>query len=94
VLKHGDINPLAVWGLRALDHLPPHFVPIHFGSAVAEKQISDWIWENLDGRFYIGDRYYVSEDGKIELNKCVAFEVPGEASLFALMLDQINTYRW
>lgn len=90
VLKYGECNPLAVFGLRELEHLPPHFIPVTFDIRTTDKTITDWIWANLDGRFYFGDRYYKTDTGSVTFSKCAAFEIPGEASMFALILDTIN----
>jgi hypothetical protein len=91
MIKFGDINPLNVFGLRQLDHCPPHFEQVKFELAVGEKRITDWIYENLSGRFWIGDSPYTN--GKnVAVQKCVAFEDGGEASYFALTLDQINKW--
>jgi hypothetical protein len=88
MLKYKEANPLAVFGLRELEHCPPHFIRVEFDCRVAEKHITDWIWANLTGRFWVGDWYSKSE--QVSLSKCAAFEIPGEASMFALVLDQIN----
>jgi hypothetical protein len=90
-LKYGEVNPLAVFGLRRVSHLPPHFEPIHFDLKASDKVILDWIWENLDGRFYYGD-YYLPKDGtsNLTMQKVIAFEEKSEASYFGLMLTQIN----
>jgi hypothetical protein len=90
MLKHNEVNPLAVFGLRKMDHCPPHFTAIKFSLRTNEKTISDWIWENLDGRFYLGDDYSQTESGSISMEKVAAFEQPGEASYFTLILDTIN----
>lgn len=90
MLKHNEVNPLSVFGLRRMEHCPPHFSPVRFDIRVNEKQITDWIWENLDGRFYVGDHYSESGNGNFISQKMVAFEEPGEASYFALVLDTIN----
>ena len=90
MLKHNEANPLAVFGLRELDHCPPHFSRVEFELKTDEKSISDWIWTNLGGRFWYGDWYYKDSDGNVNFQRCAAFEVPGEASMFALILDQIN----
>ena len=90
MLKHNEANPLAVFGLRKLDHCPPHFSRVEFELKSDEKSISDWIWTNLDGRFWYDDWYYKDGDGNVGFQKCAAFEIPGEASMFALVLDQIN----
>lgn len=89
MLKYGEVNPLAVFGLRRVEHCPPHFTKVEFDLRTMEKTIADWIWANLSGRFYYGDMYYI--DGtSVAFHKCAAFEIPGEASMFGLILDQIN----
>jgi hypothetical protein len=90
MLKHNEANPLAVFGLRRVDHCPPHFTKVMFDSYTIEKVITDWIYENLSGRFFFGDWYNEDENGKNGMVRCVAFEEPGEASYFTLILDTIN----
>ena len=90
MLKHGEVNPLAVFGLRQLEHCPPHFTRVDFDLKTTEKSISDWIWANLEGRFWYGDWYYKTKNGQVEFSRSVAFEIASEASMFALLLDQIN----
>lgn len=92
MLKHGEINPLNVFGLRRLDHCPPHFERVAFDIKSNEKKISDWIHENLTGRFWFGDVYQDGQSDKTSMCKCAAFEERSEASYFALCLDQINTF--
>lgn len=85
MLRLGEVNPLNVHGLRQLTWLPPHFERVQFVSYITDKTISDWIYENLEGRYAIGhvdtlgDRYTQ-----------VAFEIPGEATYFSLHLTQLN----
>jgi len=88
MLKHGEINPLNVSGLRELGHCPPHFCRVTFDIATREKNIKDWVYENLQGRFWAGQVY----DEGATLRYCVAFEINSEASYFSLFLDQFNTY--
>lgn len=93
MLKHGEINPLDVFGLRQLDHCPPHFEIVEFSLRTSIKSITDWIYENLSGRFYIGDYFTIAENsqvGKKEMTKIVAFELHEEASYFGLFLPSIN----
>ena len=92
MLKHRDPNPLNVHQLRRVDNCPPHFVKVEFSLATVEKNITDWIWENLEGRFYYGDYYTEKSNGALDIQKVAAFEVAGEATLFALILDTINQY--
>jgi hypothetical protein len=90
MLKYGEVNPLAVFGLRELEHCPPHFTTVDFQLRCNIKNISDWIWANLSGRFWIGDYFYKDENNLVQTTRRAAFESPGEASMFALILDQIN----
>jgi|LakMenEpi03Aug12_release.lakeMendotaPanAssembly.Ray.scaffolds.fasta_scaffold78338_6 hypothetical protein len=89
MLKYGEINPLNVFGLRRMDHCPPHFEKVHFDLRTSEKHITDWIYEHLIGRFWFGDFY----DDKNTLCKCAAFETKSEASYFMLMIDSFNVYQ-
>jgi hypothetical protein len=94
MLKYNEVNPLAVFGLRELNHCPPHFTRVDFDLKANQKVISDWIWANFSGRFYYGDHYYNDSENNVVLQKSAAFELPGEASMFALMLDQINKHSY
>ncbi len=90
MLRDGEANPLTVHGLREMGHCPPHFIPVYVDLRITEKNIRDWIWENLEGRFYLGDHFYQTDNGSIAMTTCAAFEIPGEASMFTLCLDQIQ----
>lgn len=92
MLKHNDINPLNVFGLRELSHCPPHFCRVTFDLASTERRIKDWIYENLSGRFWIGDVYHSTDTGNTVMQKCVAFELHSEASYFGLFLDKFNSW--
>ena len=89
MLKHGEVNLLNVFGLRKLDHCPPHFEQVTFWPNVNEKHVSDWIYENLAGRFYVGYRD-IQGERSLERHMVAAFEQPSEASYFSLLLPQIN----
>lgn len=94
MLKIGEPNPLNIFGLRQLTHCPPHFVPVSFQLDTTSKAITDWIYENLEGRFYMGTLTTKDSNNKMFLQNVVAFESPGEASYFSLFLDQINKPKW
>jgi hypothetical protein len=89
MLKHNEVNPLAVFGLRRVEHCPPHFTQVLFDTYTTEKVFTDWIHSHLTGRFYYGD-WYTNENNKNSMTRCAAFEEPGEASYFSLILDTIN----
>ena len=56
-----DINPLNVFGLRRVEHRPPHFETLTFDLRTVEKNITDWVFENLHGRFYFGDHIALND---------------------------------
>jgi hypothetical protein len=89
MLKHNEVNPLSVFGLRRVEHCPPHFTTFLFDSYVSEKVISDYIYEHLTGRFYLGDCFN-EVDGTKTSQKMAAFELASEASYFSLVLNTIN----
>jgi hypothetical protein len=64
-----------------------------FEPYATEKQITDWLYENLEGRFYVGNIDIARTPGgkPIDRNLLVAFELPAEASYFSLILPTINT---
>lgn len=95
MLRDGVINPLNVHDMRQLDWCPPHFEKITFLPHTSEKEISDWIYENLAGRFYMGYDNIKStgwphaESTGYERYVLVGFEIPNEASFFSLNLNTI-----
>ena len=92
MLKYNEPNPLNIHGLRQLAHKPPQFTPVFFDVYTSVQNIENWIWENLEGRFFLNDYHKVDEqDLKIHLVKCAAFELPAEASYFSLMLNTFNS---
>ena len=93
-LKHNEVNPLEVNGMRQVEFCPSHFERVIFELMTDAKNITDWIYENTDGRFYIGSAVKPpsSDSEKAKFAYCVAFEVHAEASYFAIMLPSINTY--
>jgi hypothetical protein len=64
-----------------------------FEPYATEKQITYWLYENLEGRFYVGNIDVARTPGgkPIDRNLLVAFELPAEASYFSLILPTINT---
>ena len=86
MLKHGIINPLNALEIRRLDFCPPHFTPVTLDGLYCDiKDIDDWIYINLEGRYSISS-ISVANQQQIE----VGFENPAEASMFGLVINQIN----
>jgi hypothetical protein len=69
---------------------------VDFDLAAKEKTIRDWIWEHLQGRFYFGDTYGITDPMTGQpmsyLKKRAAFEIHSEASYFAMVLTDLNKF--
>lgn len=89
MIKNGEPNPLNIFNLRRLEYCAPHLEKVHFECRVHDKILLDWIYENLESRFYYNDDI-VLENGAMVVKKCVAFENPSDATYFCLVLDTIN----
>ena len=110
MLRDGNPNPLGVFNQRQIEGAcPPHFTQVTFDLYLHQthKEFSDWIWENLEGRFWLGDVYVTGTDhtmengtppntivknwsAEVHMYACGAFEMPGEATMFAMCRDQIS----
>jgi hypothetical protein len=66
---------------------------VDFNLSCSPKRITDWIYENLSGRFYFGE-YTSNTPGSEQIAICkrAAFEIHSEASYFALVLPDINKF--
>ena len=79
-------------GLRRVEHRPPHFAVVQFDMMTSDKYITDWIWENLEGRFYLGNEFVdpgTQSDARVT-KSVAAFEIAAEASYFSLVLNTFN----
>ncbi len=98
MIKHSEINPLNVFGLRRVSHCPPHFEEVLFDLYVHEKYLTDWIYENLAGRFYMGQRTVFRQPNEADkltfIQTVAAFENASEATYFSMFLPQLNVSAW
>ena len=78
------INPINIFD-RQLDILPPHFVNMVIEQTHDNhlEQIRSWIYQNCSGRFTITKDVKLDGD-KLATVNLVAFEEPGDLTLFAL----------
>ena len=85
-----DVNPLNVHNLREVEHCPPHFtgfaLPTH-GFEIT--QVKQWIYENLDGRFYLD----VART-EMQWNLKMFFEIPQEAGMAMLVIPDKVKNEW
>jgi hypothetical protein len=89
-LKNGKPNPLNLLGLRRVDFPARHF---HYTSLnqyypIKNGQIDDWIYHNLNGRFYIGASLDLDNNTIIYTTK-IGFEEEKELSFFLLSYSDL-----
>lgn len=86
MMKEFVINPLDVLEERRLNFLPPHLEGLSIGHNniyYRSEQISQWIIENLKGKYFLGSVVKL-EDNRLVTHQIVAFEDVRESTIFFL----------
>lgn len=85
-LKHGKPNPLNLLDLRRV-----RFPARHFHYTVLSKfnpnrsmNMDDWIYQNLNGRYYVGQTVILDATNTITYVTKIGFEEEKELSFFLL----------
>ena len=85
-LKHGKPNPLNLLDLRRV-----RFPARHFHYTVLNKfnpnrsmSMDDWIYQNLNGRYYVGQTVILDDTNTIAYVTKIGFEEEKELSFFLL----------
>lgn len=91
-IKNGKINTLNVLGIRRVDFPARHFsytnLPKYNHQYVTK--LDNWIRENLNGRYYIGQYIGLTSDNTIVYTTRVGFENEKELSFFTLACPDLN----
>lgn len=84
-IKNGKINPL-----NALDIRKVHFPALHFHYVELNKfhpnyikNLDNWIYNNLNGRYYIGSSLALVDNSIAYVTK-IGFEIEKEISFFKI----------
>ena len=84
-LKNGKINTLNALGLRKVTFPAHHFqytiIPKY--SPILHDQIDDWIYHNLNNRYYVGQSLALIDNTIVYVTK-IGFEQEKELSFFKL----------
>ena len=94
-----EINPLNVLNQREVNQKPEHFTVIdykipmdqaHMSTGKMTDHIRAWIFNNLDGRFFVANAGLSSHTENEDLHYLVkiGFEVPEESTFFSLAYHQ------
>ena len=70
---------------------PPHFeyisIPLRYN---LQESISKWIYDNLNGRYYVGSTINTNSSNHLEKQLKVGFENPKELSYFTLACPHLK----
>ena len=85
-LKHGKPNPLNLLDLRRVRFPARHFhyTIIHRFNPNRNMSIDDWINQNLNGRYYVGQSILLDNTNTITYVMKIGFEEEKELSFFLL----------
>lgn len=83
--KKDSVNPLNVLEVRRVEFCPPYFESITISPTYnLARALNDWIYENLSGRYYIGQTVDIGDSQGTKQKIKVGFENPTEMSFFML----------
>jgi hypothetical protein len=87
-LKNGKPNPLNLLGLRRVDFPARHF---HYTILDPNKiqLINDWVFNNLNGRYYLGKKLILDHTNSIQYALTLGFEEEKELSFFLLSYSDL-----
>ena len=92
-LKNGKPNPLNYFDLRRVYYAPPHFkyFTVNKYNPSMVRQLNEWIINNLNNRYYIGQGIMLDNSNTIVYNTRIGFENEKEITFFIIACPYINT---
>lgn len=90
-LKAGKVNPLNVLELRKVTFPAHHFhyTNLNRYSPSYHKLLDEWVYNNLNGRYYIGQGVDLIDNTVVYVTK-IGFEQEKEVSYFKLACPHIS----
>ena len=83
-------NPLDILGIRRVNFCPPNFETVNLEKTYnIEAVISDWIEDNLSGRYFLGENVTIQNDSIVSVTT-VGFEDTKEMSFFMLACPHLK----
>jgi hypothetical protein len=90
-IKNGKINPLNFLDLRRVNFPARHFhyTSLNKYSPSYVKNLDTWIYNNLNGRYYIGQSLTLDHTNTISYITKIGFEQEKEMSFFLLSYSNL-----
>lgn len=84
-LKNGKVNPLNVLGIRRCQFPAHHFhyTALKQYTPLLEKNLNRWIYNNMNGRYYIGQGLDLIDNSLVYITK-IGFEQEKELTFFRI----------
>ena len=92
-LKHGEVNPLGIVGMRKLDFIPEHFAKLAVNRNIDVNLLHIWIEFNLSGRYAIKNKCKLDSNKKIISVYEIGFEDPKELTHLTLGCPHLHKER-
>ena len=91
-LKNGKPNPLNYFDLRRVEFAAPHFkyTTIEKYNTSLIRNLDDWIKNNLNNRYYIGQSIALDHNNTIIYTTLIGFESEKELSFFTIACPHLN----
>ena len=91
-INNGTPNPLNYFKVRRVEFAPPHFTFFTVNQFMPRQviAITEWIEDNLSGRFYISQGITLDNTNTIVYNTRIGFESEQEVTFFILACPFIH----
>jgi len=91
-IKNGHPNPLNFFEMRRVNFAPPHFNYFIINKYNPSQIIllNEWIYYNLNGRYYIGQGIMLDNTNTIVYNTRIGFESEKEITFFTIACPHLN----
>lgn len=90
-LTNGKPNPLNYFKLRRVDFAAPHFNYTTTKPTGQIELLDQWIYQNLNNRYYIGQGITVDTSNSIVYTVQIGFESETDLSFFMIACPYFNT---
>jgi|TARA_R100000030_G_scaffold34238_1_gene25592 hypothetical protein len=87
-------NPFDILNIRRVKFCPPNFDKVNLQKTYnIEAVLSEWIEDNLTGRYFLGENITIGKDDSIQPVTTVGFESEKEMSFFMLACPHLKYTR-
>jgi hypothetical protein len=92
-LKNGKPNPLNYFEIRRVEFAAPHFkyAVLEKHTPTYVKLVNDWIYHNLNNRYYIGQDLALDHTNTIVYTTRIGFESEKDLTFFTIACPHLQS---